>query len=135
MANAIDIQGVVYKNKSVTLLARVEGETAGEAVAITQSDLSAIKYSAYLLERDDPDERTAVSGHQDVVVVIASTIFDTLQTGSIWGIDATGYNFKHVLDVSANQVFAIAGRAYLIEFDLTPTSGQVIPVRFRCHVI
>ena len=51
------------------------------------------------------------------------------------GTDAVGYNFRHVLDVSENQAFAIAGRRYLIEFQLTPVSGQVILVRFRVNVI
>lgn len=134
MADAYDIQGDVHKNSSVTPLARVIG---ADGSAITQADLSSAKYTAYLLDEHDPDVKTAISGHTDVNVVIADTIFDTLQTDAIWdtGLDATGYNFKHVLDVSTTQIFTIAGRYYLIVFTLTPTSGQIILVRCRLKVI
>ena len=46
-----------------------------------------------------------------------------------------GYNFKHVLDVSEHQAFPTAGRAYRVVYELSPTSGQVILVRFRVHAI
>jgi len=133
MADASDIHGVVFKNGSATLLARVVG--AGGA-AITQATISAIKYTIYLLDANDPDAGTAVDGHTDVAVSpVSSVIFDALQTDDLWDVDATGYNFKHVLDVSANQAFAKAGRTYRVVFALTPTSGQVILVRFRVQAI
>jgi hypothetical protein len=40
-----------------------------------------------------------------------------------------------VLDVSEHQAFAVAGRRYLVEHQLTPTDGQQILVRFRLNVI
>jgi hypothetical protein len=40
-----------------------------------------------------------------------------------------------VLDVSLHPAFAIAGRRFLIEYQLTPATGQVILVRFRINVI
>jgi len=132
MADASDIHGVVFKNGSATLLARVVG--AGGA-AITQATISAIKYTVYLLDENDPDAGTALDGHTDVAVDKATAIFDALQTDDIWDVDGTGYNFKHVLDVSANQAFAKAGRTYRVVFELTPTSGQVILVRFRVQAI
>jgi hypothetical protein len=70
-----------------------------------------------------------------VSLLVANCIFDTLQTDPIWTVDAIGYNFRHVLDVSAHPAFAIAGRRYLIEYQLTPTAGQTILVRFRLSVI
>ncbi len=87
------------------------------------------------MDNDDPDAATAVTGHEDVSIDVASSIFDTLQTDSIWDIDETGYNFKHVLNVSANQAFTVAGRTYRIVFELTPAGGQTILVRFRVHAI
>jgi len=132
MANAVDIEGVVFKNGSATLLARVVG---ADGSAVTQSDISTAKYTAYLLDEDDPDVATAVTGHTDVSVDVASLIYDGLQNDDLWDVDDTGYNFKHVLDVSSHQVFTIAGRIYRIVFELTPTSGQVILVRFRLHAI
>ena len=78
---------------------------------------------------------TAVTGHTNVTLTVADVIFSTLQTDPMWTVDAIGYNFRHVLDVSAHPAFAIAGRRYLIEYQLTPTVGQIILVRFRINVI
>ena len=132
MANAVDVEGVVFKNGSATLLARVVG---AQGAPVTQATVASAKYTAYLLDENDPDSATAVAGHADVAVDVASLIYDDLQNDDLWDVDDTGYNFKHVLDVSTHQVFTIAGRIYRIVFELTPTSGQVILVRFRLHAI
>ena len=132
MAEAIDVYGTAFKNGSVTLLARVVGAAGTN---IVQADLSSIKYTVYLLDDQDPDSRTAVANHTDVALSIAGVIFNTLQTDPLWTVDASGYNFRHVLDVSTHPAFTIAGRRYLIEYQLTPTSGQKILVRFRLNVI
>jgi len=132
MADAMDVHGNVFKNGAAVLLARVVGD---DGSAVVQADISSGAYSVYLLSDAQADQRTAVSGHQDVALVIADVIFDAMQTDSIWTVDATGYNFRLALDVSANQAFAVAGRRYLVEVRLTPASGQVIVVRFRCNAI
>ena len=132
MADAIDIHSNAFKNGSVTMLARVVG---ADAAAIVQADISTIAYTVYLLDDQDADSRTAVTGHDAAALSIATVIFDTLQTGDEWTEDDTGYNFSHVLDVSSNEAFAIAGRRYLVEHILTPATGQVILVRFRFNVI
>src|SRR4051812_31859089 len=46
-------------------------------------------------------------------VVVASAIFDTLQTDSAWSKDSTGYNFKHSLPATA---FPTAGHVYLVVY-------------------
>jgi hypothetical protein len=130
MADAQDIHGTVFKNGSATLLARVVG-AAGAAV--TQSDIAAVKYGIYLLDEDDPDGQTPVTGHSGVSLPVSAVIFNTLQTDALWTRDATGYNFKHVLEVGAHPAFAVAGRSYRIVYELTPAAGQVILVRFRVH--
>jgi hypothetical protein len=132
MADAIDIHGTAFKNGSVTLLARVVGAN-GEN--ITQGDLSAVAYTVFLLDDQNPDNRTPVAAHADSPLVVAGVIFNTLQIDSTWTLDAVGYNFRHVLDVSAHPAFAVAGRRYLIEYELTPAVGQIILVRFRINVI
>jgi len=132
MADATDIHGSVFKNGSVTLLARIVG--AGGA-NVVQADISAIQYTVYLLDDQDPDARSGVSGHTDVALSVAAVLFNSLQTDPRWTVDATGYNFCHVLDVSAHQAFTIAGRRCLVEYRLTPSGGQVIVVRFRSNVI
>ena len=132
MADAADIYGTGFKNGSIMLLARVVGD---DAQRIVQADVASAKYTVYLLDDQDADERTAVSGHADVSLTVNEVLFNTLQTDDVWTADESGYNFRYVLDVSANQAFAVAGRRYLVQFSLTPASGQVILVRFRVNVI
>lgn len=132
MASAQDIHDTVFKNGTGTNLARVEG---ADGTAVTQADIASGVYSVYLLNDQDADSRTDITGHTAVAIVVADVIFDTLQDDALWDKDSTGYNFRHELDISANEAFSIAGRNYLIEYVLTPTSGQVILVRFRPRVI
>jgi hypothetical protein len=132
MAEAIDLYGSAFKNGSITLLARVVGP---DGDPIVQADIQSAKYSVYLLDNHDPDSRTAVDGHGNVTLPVGQLIFDTLQVDAIWTIDPVGYNFRHVLDVSAHPAFAVADRRYLVEHRLTPVAGQVIVVRFQIHVI
>ncbi len=132
MAEAMDIYGTAFKNSSVTLLARIVGATGAN---IVQGVLNSIRYSVYLLDDQDANSRTAVAEHCDVPLTVADVIFDTLQTDQLWTVDTTGYNFRHVLDVSTHQALTIAGRRYLIEYQLAPAAGQMILVRFRLNVI
>jgi len=132
MAEATDIHGTAFKNGSATLLGRVVGH---DAQPVVQADIASASYSVYLLDDDDADGRTAVAGHADAALTVSELIFNSLQTDDLWTADAVGYNFRHVLDVSQHQAFAVAGRRYLIEFQLTPAAGQVILVRFRLNVI
>ena len=132
MADAADIHATALKNGSLTMLARVVG---GDAQAIVQADIASAKYSVYLLDDDDADSRTAVSAHTAVALTVADIIFNSLQTDDLWTVDDVGYNFLHVLDVSANQAFTIAGRRYLVEFSLTPNDGQIILLCYRVNVI
>jgi hypothetical protein len=132
MADAIDIHGTAFKLGSATLMARVEGKSG---LPITREDIGSVQYSVYLLDDQDADLRTAMAGHTDVAVPVADALSNTLQTDPIWSVDSVGYNFRHTLDVSAAPAFAIAGRRYLVEFQLMPVVGQVILVRFRINVI
>jgi hypothetical protein len=132
MAEARNIDGNAFKNGSAILMARIVG--AG-GVNILRSEINAIRYSVYLLDDFDPDQRTAVAGHDNVLLATAGLVFDSLQTDPAWTVDAVGYNFRHILDVSTHPAFSVAGRRYLVEYRLTPTTGQVILVRFRINVI
>jgi hypothetical protein len=132
MAAAADTYGTAFKNGSVTLLARVVGK---DGANIVQADIASARYSVYLLDDQDADSRTAVTGHSDVVLNVSDVVFNTLQNDLLWTMDEIGYNFRHVLDVTEHQAFTVAGRRFLVEFALTPNSGQVILVRFRINVI
>ena len=131
MAEALDIHGAAFKNGTVTLLARVVGD---DDDPVTIADINSIEYTVYLLDDQTPDSRTAVEGHTDATLTVSDVLFNSLQTDSLWTVDATGYNFRHVPDVSEHQAFAVAGRRYLVEYQLTPAVGQVIVVRFRINV-
>jgi hypothetical protein len=132
MATAADTFGTAFKHGSLTLLARVVGK---DGVNIVQADIASVSYSVYLLDDQDADGRAAVEGHGDVSLSVSEVIFNTLQNDPLWTVDETGYNFRHVLDVTEHQAFTVAGRRFLVEFVLTPYSGQVILVRFRINVI
>jgi hypothetical protein len=132
MATAADTFGTAFKHGSVTLLARVVGKDGANVV---QADIASAKYSVYLLDDQDEDGRAAVTGHSDVSLSVSDLVFNTLQNDPLWTVDEIGYNFRHVLDVTEHQAFTVAGRRFLVEFALTPNSGQVILVRFRINVI
>ena len=132
MAEAADLHGTAMKNGSVTLLARIVGAAGAN---IIRGDIGSIQYSVYLLDDQDADDRTPVTGHTDANLTVADVVFDSLQSDVLWTADSLGYNFRHVLDVSSDAAFAIAGRRYLVEYRLTPAVGQVILARFRINVI
>ena len=133
MASAVDITGTVFKNGAATLLARVVG---ANAAPIKTTDISSAKYTVYELDTNDPDVGTPITGHTDVDITPASSlIFDTLQNDDLWDVDEEGYNFKHVVDITANPAFPKAGKSYRVVFTLTPNAGQAILVRFRLHAI
>ena len=90
-----------------------------------------------MLDDQDADARTVVSGHDGVELTLSDVMFDSLQTDPPWDAEADpdGYNFLHALDVSTHAAFGIAGRRYLVEYRLTPTAGQEILARFRINAI
>ena len=132
MAEAMDIYGTAFKNGSATLMARIVG---ANGVNIAQADIAAIRHSVYMLDDQNPDGRASVAGHSQVTLPVYQVVFNSLQNDATWTVDAIGYNFRHVLDISANPAFAVAGRRYLIEYALTPLMGQIILVRYRINVI
>ncbi len=135
MANSnIDVFLEAPEGSAPILMRRVTGNDGSN---ITQSDISSGVYSIFLLDDQDADSRTAVTGHAAVSLgVVSGWIWDTLQTGDLWNSrDSTGYNFRHQIDISSNAAFTLAGRRYLVEYTLTPSSGQVIVFRFVVDVI
>lgn len=109
-----------------TLMDRIYGNSN---VLVTQASITSITYTVYLMSTDyptDEDTKTAVTGHSAITVTKTSAVFDALQTGGTWtdSEDATGYNFKHQVDVSVNACFATAGRYYKVVYTFTPASGQ-----------
>jgi len=131
MGGASDTFGSVFQQGTATLMARLVG---ADAAAIVQADIASIEYSVFLLDDSVPSSRTVVTGHDGESLAVADVIYDALQTDARWTVDSTGYNFRHTIDVSSNEAFETAGRRCLVEYRLTPTSGQVIVVRFKLQV-
>jgi len=90
------------------------------------ADVTSITYSIFALS-GNPPERTAVEGHENVTLDKTAVLFDEVRSDQ-W---ASNYNFKHIPDISENTAFAAAGVEYLVEYTITPTSGQKIIERIR----
>lgn len=144
MPGASDIFGTVFKLGTGINLARIVGS---EGTNMQQADFASLSgsssgdcgvtatYSIFLLDDQDADRRSVVSGHQHVTIDIADVVFDTLVDDDLWDVDDTGYNFKHTILICDTTAFAVAGRRYLIEYRLVPATGQPIIVRFRLDCI
>lgn len=132
MPIAHDTTGLALKNSSAILLARVVG---ADGAPIVPAGVTAIHYSVTLLDEDEPDSETLVEGHTNRELVVADVLFESLQTGGMWDVDAVGYNFRHAIDVGAAQAFAQAGVFYRVRYELAVSGGQVIVVRFKLKVI
>jgi len=131
VADALDHFTIVHKNATKTFMARV---LDWDGSVIAQVDISTVTYAIYVLTDQAPDTRTAVTGHAGSLTV-SDVIFNTLQTDDRWTEDDTGYNFRHTPIISANEAFATAGKNYLVEYILTPVTGQKILIRFRPEAI
>ena len=132
MPEVRDYYGKVFKNGSGVFLARLVGP---DGTVLLPSDVASIAYSIDLLDAHNPDMRTAVAGHQDVAVTPSAVLFDMLQRDAAWTRDAVGYNFRHAVDVSQHEAFAVAGRSYLVTYTVTPSASQRVLMRFRVQAI
>lgn len=111
---------IVWEDSGCALLARVRGNSAAN---VTQATISSIALSVFDLTSATPDTATTTA-----TPVVASTIFDTLQTDDRWTKDTTGYNFAYAVPAAT---LATGGRIYQFEFLLTPSSGEVFHVVFQ----
>ncbi len=106
------VKGTGWSNSPVVCLARIRGPSGSY---LWSTDLSEVTWSVYDL---DNDKAVAGSG---TYASPGSVVFTELQTGAIWTIDDTGYNFKCTV-AAAN--FPTAEHRYRIVFGfVTLTSG------------
>lgn len=96
-----------------TLIARLVDET-GQIVQ--QSDVEAIS-----LQVRDLGTNEIVGDHS---LAKASVIFDAYQTGYIWDVDSTGYNFKYTVDTP--HLTVPGGKRYRFEVEVRRSSGGPI---------
>lgn len=113
-------QFTVFEDGGATFLARVLGNAG---TAITQATITSITYAVYDLSTTTPTT-AVISG----TLVVASTVFDTLQTDARWTADSTGYNFLHAMPATA---FPTGKHQYKVEYKVTPTSGAVFWIVFE----
>ena len=125
MAKDSPTQATVWEDSGATLMARVVGQ---DAANVTQASLTSIAYKVFDLDGLTPGTATATG-----TLVVADTIFDTLQTSdSRWTIDSTGFNFLDVVAGAAANL-ATGDHRYRIEYVFTPASGQVFTAVFSLY--
>lgn len=101
------------------MMRRVVGN---DGANIVQADITSIARNVFI--------GTTLDGSNPTAIVVADSVFDTLQTDARWSQDSTGYNFRD--DVGA-AVFATGDTRYRLEYAFTPASGEVFQVVFEAH--
>jgi hypothetical protein len=122
MANCSIKSATVFEDSGVILMARIVNDAG---TLLTQATTTSITCKSY--DTSDPTGTPVTP-----TVVVASVIFDTLQTPDIWTEDSTGYNFKHVLPATA---IPNGDRTYQVEYKITPTSGEAFYLVFQLQTI
>lgn len=105
--------GPVWQNGGASFLARLRSSSGSLLTQATTSSITCIVHDMTL------DGQTTII---TPTITVASVIYDTLQTGTQWTKDSTGYNFKY--DIAATA-FPSAGHIYVTQFKVTPSSGAV----------
>ena len=114
-------RATVWEDCGATNLARLVG-VDGEY--ITQAVVSSIQREIFDIDGATPD--VAVDSK---TLVVADSVFDTLQTDARWPStkDTIGYNFR---DTVAASVLSTGEHNYQVEYMFTPSSGEVHMLMF-----
>lgn len=109
---------VVWEDTNAIFLARVLNWAGA---AITQASTTSIS-------RTITNLTTGVVTQTATALTIATAVYDTYQTGAIWTVDSTGYNFY---DAIGAALFLTAGNVYRVEYLVTPASGGVFRIVYN----
>lgn len=109
--------GTIFESSSARFLGRIV-DTNGDY--IVQSDINTINIYIY-----DASDDTLIDTY---LVDKAQVIFDTLQTGGVWTIDSTGYNFSHLILDTSNL---LAKNNYKIQYKFVLNDSSI----FWCYFI
>lgn len=116
MTNCCKQQEVcVLPNQAVEFQAYITGWAD---TPIVQADIASISYSAWLYQPALKEE-VEIENHQDVAVVVADAVLDTLEP---WDVDSTGFNFKHTPELD-NPLFDQRGQTYILRYTLVPANA------------
>ena len=118
-------EGTVLEDSGSVFMARAR---LASGAYITQAAISTITYRVWDINPTTYTEITA--GAQTLVV--ASVVFDALQTAFPWTKDETGYNFKHEMPAAS---FPNGKGPYRVEYKVTPVSGQPFFMLFKVAAI
>jgi hypothetical protein len=112
-----------FEGSPLTLMDRIYGHAG---TAITQASLSAISYQAweYSSEDDAESDTNSTAVGTSASLVVADTVFDTLQTDARWSRDSVGYNFRFTLPVAR---LPTGGSFVRVEVLFDPASGEDFP--------
>ena len=110
-------QATVYQDSGISNLARITSSTGGYLIAAGVTSIERMVF-----------ERLT----QNVVLtqssLTVSTVMSTLTSSSVmWGIDATGYNFKDDVPVTATPA---ADTEYIVEYKVTPAAGEIFKLQY-----
>ena len=117
------VRDEVWEDSGPTFMARVKGN---DGAYITQASLTAITWKVY-----DSDSATPNTAIANGTCTVASSVFDTLQTGDPWSKDSTGYNFKYTMAATSVPT---GGHNYVVEFSFDPKTGDDFPVVYYVSV-
>lgn len=109
----------IWEDGDVTEMARFQVN----GVNGVQANLTSIARNIFDLSGATPGTSLG-----EVDIVVADSVFDTLQTDARWTKDLTGYNFRD--RVPAAQ-FTTGGRTYLVEYLFTGTSAEKFWVVYK----
>lgn len=97
-------------------------------VAIVQSDITSISVTVRRFSKAGAVSTSLAA----TAVTVATSVYNTLQTGGGWTEDGTGYNFAYVVD---KEAFPGPG-AYEIVFLFTPSDGgNPFPVVIEANML
>lgn len=116
------VQALVWEDGGGLFMGRFQGTNGANH---TQAGLSAITCSVF----DLANPLVAIATPS---VVIATSVFDTLQTDARWTLDAIGYNFRHQMPMGT---FTGANADYRVEYKFTETGGLWYPGVFVARTV
>jgi hypothetical protein len=124
------IHGSALANGSAVLMARISNR---EGRPVEPRDIEAVEYT--IAEALVSGELIAVEGHTRTPLIASNVLSQSLQTGGLWTVDETGYNFRHEIDVSENPAFPKAGAQYEVRYEITPCDDSKSVVKFLLRII
>jgi hypothetical protein len=104
------------QNEDIITLARVVNP---QQSPILQADVNSVALKVY-----DLSTQSTTAVYTVASIAVGLVVSDTLQTTYGWSQDATGWNFKHRLEVGLVTGGLIGGHTYRLEYKLQSTGTQ-----------